>query len=207
MVINFRSVQLKNFNVIILFSITTMSSSEKKRKPDNTEIKPGRKPEGYLGQCEVCGLMGYALQPCKQCESKTVEIIVDHSDIDSHFLGFRGTDYKVCEICDVFTICDNAGKMKNKDDEEENKNCLKCMKNGRTNRMVQPERYHTIRLKLQKCFPRCVQVPYNKCKECWDTAEYFERQLPTTIMMASSVLQVSRAYDALVQIGFKVSFD
>ena len=59
-------------------------------------------------------------------------------------------------------------------------------------------------MKHQKFLPHCAQVHFNKCQECTDTAVYFEKHLPRTIMMASSILGVTRAYEVLVECGFYV---
>ena len=57
-------------------------------------------------------------------------------------------------------------------------------------------------MKHQKYLPHCAQVNFNKCKECFDTAVYYEKHTPRTIMMASSILRVTRAYEVLVECGF-----
>ena len=129
--------------------------------------------------------MGPDNRACKQCEAITVAVLADHSEVDPHFIGFCETEYLICEVCG------NAVKMK-----EEGKECLICIKNGSNrnnniNKMVKPKVLEQRLLKQQKCLPRCAQICYNKCLECLDRAEYFERQLPRPILTESSVLKVA----------------
>ena len=152
----------------------------------------------HLGQCTYCGNKWLEHEPCKQCECDMV-LLLDRSQGDPHFRGVQVTDFLVCEK----QHCNNIKKCKTS-----NTTCSKCMdESGIKSNMVFPNEEELLMIKHQKYLPRCALLALNKCMECLDTATYLERQLPRPIMMASSILKLTREYDALVETGFRVNFD
>ena len=168
-------------------------SSEKKRKDLLPEVKTGpRKAQGELGQCKTCGHMGLENQICKQCGDSMFSIPEYSAEPKPpDFFGATSSNYRWCLTCQY------AEKVEDEDD----KVCLKCMEKGKQSKL---EVLEVEMMKHQKFLPHCAQVNFNKCQECTDTAVYFEKHLPRTIMMASSILGVTRAYEVLVECGFYV---
>ena len=112
--------------------------------------------------------------------------------------GIHEYEYRVCET----EGCDNIERS-----FAEDKPCLRCIESGINAKLVHPDIYAFKMVRDQKSLPRCALLSYNKCIECFETATYFEKQIPRTIMMSSAILDVTREYDVLVEKGYKVSFD
>ena len=81
------------------------------------------------------------------------------------------------------------------------------MKSGTKSMFEYPDFGDKKKLKEQKSLPHCAQLDYNRCSECFETATYLEKQLPRDIMMASTIIRLTREYDFLVEFGFKVNLN
>ena len=170
-------------------------SSEKKQKVDTEKTNWEPRTMGYLGQCVKCRHVGLVHVACQQC-GENMSLLYDRTDL--YFRRMREDEYQLC----VTIGCDNAEKCLEKD-----RPCLRCMESGINSKMVYPIEEELAVLKKQKYLPRCAQITYNKCMKCFDAATYFGEQLPRSIMMASSILKLTREYDALVENGYKVTCD
>ena len=173
-----------------------MSSKKKYKTRTQEDIIMGRKRQGRLGQCDKCGHMGLENYDCKQCGGNMSEID-DYNDIEIDILGVGAEDYLLCMRCNNVKVTDGT----------EDTNCSKCIEFGLNKKMVAPDRQNIQKLKNQKYLPHCAQVPFNYCIECYEFANYFERQLPRKFLMASAILQVTREYAKLVELGYKVYLD
>ena len=191
--------------------MSSKQDSANKQKAGQREIKVGEVIQegsfagmvrfecGYFSICEICCRLGEPGKPCKQCEGPTQFLC----DYDSDSPDFKGVDPQRYQMC---LSCDYVEKIE--DDEAEvdfKKLCFKCMQSGIKSKMAFPGFGDKKMLIKQKSHPRCALLFKNCCSECNETATYFEKQLPRTIMMASSIIRVVREYEALVHVGFKVN--
>ena len=167
----------------------------KKRKDCKSDIDSGIKPQEHLGQCADCGHLGLTNVACKFCGEKMF-ILEDYSETNPIERGVWFLGKQLCVECNY--VVEYRG---------EDLDCIKCMHSGIKSTMVEIEEPELQQLKNQKYLPQCAQPHFNKCKECFDFATYFERQFPCKFLMASEILQVTRQYEKLVDLGFKVYLD
>ena len=164
-------------------------SREAKKRPPEECFNPI--PKGRLAQCVQCGHIGLDTHNCKQCEDERM-----------HVLEFAPVSYGVC--CMEYVVCPECKYAEKLDEEQEEKDCVKCMQSGKKSKLMN---VYVEKLQEQKFLPRCAQLPFNKCVECFDTAKYYERHLPKLLLMTSTVLRLTRNYEFLVEFGYKVNFN
>ena len=147
--------------------------------------------KGNIAQCEKCGHIGLDNHSCMQCEDSEM----------GETTGVRVT-YGVC--CMSMVFCPTCFYVEKLDVEQDDKQCVKCMESGITSKF---ECQYIEELKEQKFLPFCAQRKFNKCIECFDTAKYLEKQLPTSLLMTSTIMRLVRNYDFLVEFGYRVNFN
>ena len=175
----------------------TMTTRDTRSLRLQQEMALGLRQKGHLGKCQECGHMGHAHLLCKQCEGQ-MDVLSEADDDNPDFMGFCFENYWICGFCKNVEIDING---------EKKDCCSKCRKAGLTNSMHCPYFEENEELKDQKCLPLCAQVSVNRCNDCFNIANYFGQQFPRCINMASSIIILTREYDALVEIGYKINLD
>ena len=192
-----------------------MDKSDKKgKKKDDPDKKRDRKSPSTkhstptnerpnspcLGKCIECGHMGKMKLDCKQCEGE-MWALCDFDEDGSVEKGFDFSDYIFCEEC-------LEVKLSRNQHTRNFKICPKCFQDGwECQTEAVPGSEVEKQCREQKCLPRCALVPFNKCNDCLETADFLGSNMPVEINMASNILTLCRAYDALVERGYNLSFD
>ena len=161
------------------------------RTPSKQSI--GRK--NNIGKCELCAHMGCIYKPCKQCFGSMryfSRYEYDSEDEDGEKDKFDFSNYTYCFEC----------KRAKKDQEY----CHVCFRAGTTVKTgILPDKVKEDMIQ-QKSLPRCALETFNKCRACYETANYFSSQLRPQMNMASCALELVREYECMVESGLVICF-